>query len=119
MLLKKFEERYSKFWTKSWKPDTMAKYGIKLETPARKSLLPLLPKRLAQTFKEWKNGKNLSDFTLRKALEMKDGKVTSIMDDGRDLPDRQRILVLTNTTSMLDMSGHHVQTAVMILELKP
>jgi len=116
LLLNQFEKRYSSFWSSDWTEHDLARLGIGIERPKGGFSLPAIQLAAAQTVERWAKDRKLHRANVRKGLEIVDGKVTKIIDDGRSLPKRETMAVVTNTTTLIDHQGHHSQTIMMVLE---
>lgn len=56
------------------------------------------------------------DFRLQKSLTLRDGRIVSISGDGQPLPDDDRILVVTSTTTVMGSDSFAAETNVLVFE---
>ena len=116
--LKEFQERYSRFLGNTWKREVAAKMNVKLVIPSSQSPLRLVQESLRTSFREWGREGELGNYVLRKAFEMGDGKMSKLVNSRYRLPALEDMVVLTNTNTMVDGSGAHTRTMVMVFEPK-
>jgi hypothetical protein len=57
-----------------------------------------------------------ADFRLQKSLTLRDGRIVSISGDEQPLPDDDRILVVTSTTTVLGSNSFAAETNVLVFE---
>ena len=112
--VKEFEERYLGFLGNSWKREVAAKMNAELVIPSSQSPLRLVQENLRTLLREYGKKVELGDYVLRKAFEFEDGRMSKLVNSRYRLPALEDMIVVTNTTTMVDSSGTHTRTMVMV-----
>ncbi len=112
--VKEFQERYLEFLGNSWKDEVAAKMNVELVIPSSQSPLRLIQENLRTLLREYGKKVELGDYVLRKAFEIEDGKMSKLVNSRFRLPALEDMIVVTNTTTMVDSSGTHTRTMVMV-----
>lgn len=112
--LKEFQERYLGFLGNSWKREVAAKMNVKLVIPSSQSPLRLVQENLRTLLREYGKKVELGDYVLRKAFEIEDGRMSKLVNSRYRLPALEDMIVVTNTNTMVDSSGTHTRTMVMV-----